>query len=74
MKASELINTNILPLRKSDKAGTALHWMNEYKLNYLPVVEHQKYLGLVSFRNYPPRMMLTKMLGNSQKTLSDLIF
>jgi len=48
MKAVELLNNNILPLRKTDKAATALLWMNEYKLSYLPVVEHQNYIGLIS--------------------------
>jgi CBS domain-containing protein len=69
MKASELINTNILPLRKSDKAGTALHWMNEYKLNYLPVVEHQKYLGLVSFSELSSPDDADKNVGKFTKNL-----
>jgi len=69
MKAIELINTNILPLRKTDKAETALLWMNEYKLNHLPVVEHQKYLGLIAFADLSAFDHADKNVGKFCKNL-----
>lgn len=43
------IYTNIIPILKpSDDCVKALHWMDEYKVNHLPVVENAKYLGIIS--------------------------
>lgn len=48
MLAQELIN-NLLPqLQLTDTVATALQLMNDLKLNHLPVVSEEKYLGLIS--------------------------
>ena len=48
MLAQELIN-NILPqLQLTDTVSTALQLMNDFKINHLPVVSDDKYLGLIS--------------------------
>ena len=47
MLAQELIN-NILPqLQLTDTVSTALQLMNDFKINHLPVVSDDKYLGLI---------------------------
>ncbi|MCS6822637.1 MAG: CBS domain-containing protein [Microscillaceae bacterium] len=48
MIAEELINQTIPPLKKTDKVETAIHWMEELRVNQLPVVDKGVYEGLVS--------------------------
>ncbi len=47
MIALELINQLIPPLSPNDKALRAIDWMDEFRVNQLPVVKNNKYLGLV---------------------------
>jgi acetoin utilization protein AcuB len=48
MLAKDLISEEIRPLQISDKALTALHWMDEFRTAYLPVVDGEQYVGMVS--------------------------
>ncbi|MTI28147.1 CBS domain-containing protein [Fulvivirga kasyanovii] len=48
MIAEELINHMIPPLKPKDSAKKARLWMEELRCNQLPVVEDEKFLGLVS--------------------------
>lgn len=48
MLAIELISDEIPPLKTSDSGETALQWMEEYKLTELPIVNHDRFLGLIS--------------------------
>jgi len=48
MLASELISELIMPLRTSDSGNTALSWMDELHVSHLPIVNNEKFLGLVS--------------------------
>jgi acetoin utilization protein AcuB len=48
MIAEELINTMIPPLKLSDPAEKALRWMEEFRVNQLPVVKGREYLGMVT--------------------------
>jgi Mg/Co/Ni transporter MgtE len=47
MIASELINQIITPLKLEDRALNALNWFDEFRINQLPVVENDEFLGLV---------------------------
>ncbi len=47
MIASELISYDIPPLKLSDTGVKALDWMEEFKTSDLPVVENNKYVGLI---------------------------
>jgi acetoin utilization protein AcuB len=47
MIATELINPVIPSLHPSDLAEKALHWMEELRVNQLPVVENGIYAGLI---------------------------
>jgi len=69
MKAVELLNNNILPLHKTDKVAAALHWMDEYKLSHLPVVDHKKYIGLISNVDLSDKHDSEKTVGKFTKTL-----
>lgn len=48
MIARKLIMDGILPLKTSDTGKTALSWMEDYKIAHLPIVNEQKFLGLIS--------------------------
>jgi signal-transduction protein with cAMP-binding, CBS, and nucleotidyltransferase domain len=48
MSVKQLICTSILPLRKTDTVGTALEWMDEFRVSQLPLTDGEEYLGLVS--------------------------
>ena len=48
MIAEELINHMIPPLKSKDTAKKARLWMEELRCNQLPVVEDEKFLGLIS--------------------------
>lgn len=48
MIARELISDTIPSVKTSDKVGRVLEWMGEFKVNQLPVVNHEQLLGLVT--------------------------
>jgi len=48
MIARELINHMIPPLKKGDSASKAIAWMEELRVNQLPVIEDGQYCGLIS--------------------------
>jgi len=48
MTAKELISPLIPPLRLSDSGDKALIWMHEFSVSYLPVVDKEKFIGLLS--------------------------
>ncbi|MCC9168671.1 CBS domain-containing protein [Pontibacter harenae] len=51
MIAEELINQMIPPLKLYDTVEKALRWMDEFRVNELPVVGNRKYLGLATESN-----------------------
>lgn len=48
MIASELITYDIPPLKISDNGEKALNWMEEFKVNELPVIKGNLFVGLLS--------------------------
>lgn len=48
MIAEELINQMIPPLKVTDDAHKAIVWMEEFRCNYLPVVDDGKLQGFIS--------------------------
>jgi len=48
MIAEDLINHMIPPLKGSDDAHKAIVWMEEFRCNYMPVVDAGKLLGFIS--------------------------
>lgn len=48
MLTVELINSNIPRLKLQDSVSKALQLINDYRVTHLPVVQDDKYLGLVS--------------------------
>ncbi|MDW3197156.1 MAG: CBS domain-containing protein [Cytophagales bacterium] len=48
MRAKELINYLIPPLKPEDTIDQALQWMEEFRLSELPVADNEEFLGVVS--------------------------
>ena len=48
MLAEELINHMIPPLKMKDDAHKAMLWMEELRSNELPVVDNEKFLGIIT--------------------------
>ena len=48
MKAIELIQNDIPPVRINETIEKALNWMDEFKLNHIPVINKTEYVGLLS--------------------------
>lgn len=48
MLTVELINSNIPRLKLQDTVSKALQLINDYRVTHLPVVQEEKYLGLIS--------------------------
>ena len=48
MKAIELVNNHVPPIRPEETLEKAISWMDEFKVKHLPVVNNGQYIGLVS--------------------------
>ena len=48
MKAINLINNDVPPIRPYETMEKALFWMDEFKVKHLPIVEGSQYIGLLS--------------------------
>ena len=48
MLTQQLITENIPPIKLSDTGVRVLRWMDEFKVNHLPIVEGGEYIGLIS--------------------------
>ncbi len=46
MRAKDLINYTIPPLKLTDEVDKAISWMQEFHVHELPVIENGKFLGL----------------------------
>ena len=48
MIALDLITDKVPPLKSTEKCTKALHWMEEFRVNHIPVVKGNEYFGLIS--------------------------
>ncbi|HNX44755.1 MAG TPA: CBS domain-containing protein [Bacteroidales bacterium] len=48
MIAKDLFTDAVIPLKTSDTGLTALHWMDEFKVEHMPIVNDSEFLGLIS--------------------------
>ncbi|MDH5368151.1 MAG: CBS domain-containing protein [Cyclobacteriaceae bacterium] len=66
MIAEELINHMIPPLKLNDDAHKAMLWMEELRSNQLPVVDKEKFLGLISEEMILEENDVEKLIGDFQ--------
>lgn len=69
MIAKQLIADGIMPLKTSDTGKAALDWMNDYKVSHLPIVNNQKFLGLISEMDILNLNNFEEPLGNHKLSL-----
>ncbi len=64
MIAKELINDSYPPLKLSDTGLKALNWMEEFRLEHLPIVDGLSYVGLLSEADVLKLSALDQPLAN----------
>jgi CBS domain-containing protein len=64
MIAKELINDSFPPLKLSDSGLKALNWMEEFRLEHLPIVDGLNYIGLASEEDILKLSSLDQPLAN----------
>ncbi|MBN2639160.1 MAG: CBS domain-containing protein [Bacteroidales bacterium] len=70
MIARKLIMDGIIPLKTSDTGKIALSWMEDYKIAHLPIVNDQKFLGLISDLDIYNLNSFDEPLGNHNLSLN----
>jgi predicted transcriptional regulator len=48
MKAIDLIQNNVPPIKIDETIEKALNWMDDFKVNHLPVISGSEFVGLIS--------------------------
>ncbi len=71
MIARNLVNTWLLPLKTSDTGLDALNRMDEYKVEHLPIVNNESFLGLISEQDIIDFNNSDQPLGNHKLTLKN---
>lgn len=70
MIASELIVDLLPPIKPSETCEKALHWMGEFKIAHLPVVDVNQFLGIISEEDLLDANYPDKSITNSKIPLS----
>jgi acetoin utilization protein AcuB len=70
MFASRLISESVPPLKPGDTFGRALKWMEELRVNVLPVINGKKYLGLITKNTVSDPALADKTIESQQPTLN----
>ena len=71
MFANELITDLVPPLRTSDSVDRALHWMTEFRVNHLPIVNNRDFLGLISEEDILDLNEPESPIGNHRLSLTN---
>lgn len=69
MTAKELINDSFPPLKLSDSGLKAINWMEEFRLEHLPIVDRLTYIGLISEDDILKLTSLDQPLANHKLPL-----
>lgn len=69
MLAKDLITDEIPPLKTSDTGTMAMHWMDEFKVSHLPIINNQEYLGLISDTDILDLNITDETLGSKKISL-----
>ena len=71
MLAKDLIDDTILAAKTSDTGTLALTWMDEYKVNHLPIVNNESFLGLISEEDIYTANIFEEPLGMHALSLNN---
>ncbi len=72
MFASNLITDSIPPLKLSDTCGRALIWMDELRVNALPVIDGTTYLGIIHKTDIAKAELNQVLIKDSEIKLSKI--
>lgn len=70
MLAKDLLSDVVIPLKTSDEAASALAWMDELRISHMPIVNNEKFLGLISESDILNLNALDEPLGNHRLSLT----
>jgi signal-transduction protein with cAMP-binding, CBS, and nucleotidyltransferase domain len=70
MFASNLITDSVPPLKLTDTCGRALVWMDELRVNALPVIDGTNYLGILHKTDVLKPELKQTILKDANITLS----
>lgn len=70
MLAKDLLSEAVIPLKTSDEAVSALAWMDELHISHMPIVNNEKFLGLISESDILSMNTIDEPLGNHRLSLS----
>jgi acetoin utilization protein AcuB len=66
MIARDLINDSFPPLKPDDTGLKAIRWMEEFRLDHLPLVDQKNYIGLISEQDVLKLDSLERPLSHQQ--------
>ena len=69
MIARDLINDAFPPLKLTDTGLKAMHWLEEFHLDHLPIVDGTNYIGLISEEDILKLDSLERPFANQQLSL-----
>lgn len=72
MIAETILSNDIPPLMTSDSGLKAIAWMEEFRVNHLPIVNNRHFLGLISEEDVFNLNSPEAPLGNHELQLSNL--
>lgn len=72
MIAETILSNDIPPLMTSDSGLKAIAWMEEFRVNHLPIVNNRHFLGIISEEDIFNLNSPEDPLGNHELTLSNL--
>lgn len=72
MIAENIVSNDIPPLMPSDSGLKAVAWMEEFRINHLPIVNNRQFLGIISEDDIFDLNSPEEPLGNHELSLSNL--
>ena len=72
MIAEHILSNDIPPLMTSDSGLKAVAWMEEFRVNHLPIVNNRQFLGMISEDDIFELNSPEDALGNHELALSNL--
>ncbi len=72
MIAEIILSNDIPPLMTSDSGLKAIAWMEEFRVNHLPIVNNRQFLGIISEDDIFDLNSPEEPLGNHELALSNL--
>lgn len=70
MLAKDLLSEAVIPLKTSDEAVNALAWMDELRVSHMPIVNDEKFLGMISEADILGMNSIEEPLGNHRLSLT----